>query len=120
MRHRNKLKKLSRPSDARKALINNLMIQVFEHGSVMTTVQKAKAVKPFIERLISKGKKGDLSARRYINSYVHNKKLTNKVVDEISKKYVSRPGGYTRILKLGQRRGDAAEMAIFQLVKEAE
>jgi len=118
LRHRNKVNKLSRASDHRKALVNNIMKDMFEHESVVTTVQKAKAARPLIEKIITKGKKGDVSARRYINTFLNDKKLTNKVVDEISKSYANRPGGYTRILKLGQRRGDAAELALFQLVKE--
>ncbi len=118
MRHRNKVNKLSRASDHRKALMNNVMREIFEHDSIVTTVQKAKAVKPLVEKIITKGKKGDVSARRYINTFLNDSKLTNKVVDEISKNYAGRPGGYTRILKLGQRRGDSAELALFQLVKE--
>ncbi|HPE41011.1 MAG TPA: 50S ribosomal protein L17 [Bacteroidales bacterium] len=118
MKHRNKLKKLSRPSDHRKALIKNLMRSLFEHGSIVTTLPKAKAVRPFVEKVITKGKSGSVHSRRYIYSYLGDRKLTNKVVDEISKKFQSRPGGYTRILKMGQRRGDASEIALLQILDE--
>jgi len=118
MKHRNKLKKLSRPSDHRKALIKNMMRSLFEHGSIVTTLPKAKAVKPFVEKVITKGKSGSVHSRRYIYSYLGDRKLTNKVVDEISKKFQSRPGGYTRILKMGQRRGDASEIALLQILDE--
>jgi len=94
------------------------MREVFEHGSILTTLPKAKAVKPFVEKAITKGKKGSVTARRYVNSYLGDRRLTNKVVDEISKKYQSRPGGYTRILKMGKRRGDASEIALLQLIDE--
>ncbi|HNR63964.1 MAG: 50S ribosomal protein L17 [Thermotogaceae bacterium] len=118
MRHRNKINALSRPSDHRKALINNLIKDLIEHGSIVTTLPKAKAVRPYIEKAITKGKSGTVAARRHLYSFLQDRKLCNKVVDEISKGFMNRPGGYTRILKLGQRRGDAAEMAIIQFVKE--
>lgn len=118
MRHRKKLKKLSRPSDHRKALIKNLMRSIFEHGSIVTTLPKAKAVRPFIEKAITKGKSGSVHSRRCINAYLGDRKLTNKVVDEISTKFKERPGGYTRILKMGKRRGDASEMALLQIIDE--
>src|SRR6056297_2107762 len=118
MKHRKKLKRLSRPSDHRKALIKNLMRSLFEHGSIVTTLPKAKAVKPFVEKVITKGKIGTVHSRRYVYSYLGNRKLTNKVVDEISSKFKDRPGGYTRILKMGQRRGDASEMALLQIIDE--
>jgi len=118
MKHRKKLKRLSRPSDHRKALIKNLMRSLFEHGSIVTTLPKAKAVKPFVEKVITKGKSGSVHSRRYIYAYLGDRKLTNKVVDEISSKFKDRPGGYTRILKMGQRRGDASEMALLQLLDE--
>jgi large subunit ribosomal protein L17 len=94
------------------------MKDLFEHGSIMTTLPKAKAVRPYVEKAITKGKSGTVAARRHLYTFLQDTKLCNKVVDEISKLYMYRPGGYTRILKLGQRRGDAAEMAILQLVKE--
>lgn len=118
MRHRNKLNRLSRASDHRKALIKNLMRDFFEHESIVTTLPKAKAVRPFIEKVITKGKDGSVHARRYAYSYLGDKQLANKVVDEISKKCKDRPGGYTRILKMGKRRGDASEVALLQLVDE--
>lgn len=118
MRHRNKINHLSRPSDHRKALMINLMKVLIDHGSIVTTLPKAKAVRPYMEKIITKGKDGTVAARRHIYRFLQSHDLTNKVVDEISKGFQSRPGGYTRILKLGQRRGDSAEMAILQFVKE--
>ncbi|HPE67863.1 MAG TPA: 50S ribosomal protein L17 [Thermotogota bacterium] len=117
MRHRNKVNRLGRASDHRKALIRNMTRDVLTHGSIVTTLPKAKAVRPFVEKIITRAKKGDVPARRYINRFLHDSRLTNKVVEEVAKDFQARPGGYTRILKLGKRRGDAAEMAIFQLVK---
>jgi large subunit ribosomal protein L17 len=119
MRHRNAQKKLGRASDHRRALMKNLAKDLFEHGTIVTTVDKAKAVRPYVEKLITKGKRGDLSCRRYLFAHLQDRKLTNKVVDEIAKEYANRPGGYTRIVKMGARRGDASEMAVIQLVKES-
>jgi large subunit ribosomal protein L17 len=118
MRHRNNVNNLSRASDHRKALIHNLMKELIIHGSIVTTLPKAKAVRPYIEKLVTKGKSGTVAARRHIYSLLQDRKLSNKVVDEIAKGFANRPGGYTRILKLGQRRGDAAEVAIIQFIKE--
>lgn len=119
MRHRNAIKKLGRASDHRKAMMRNLAKNLFTHGTIITTVDKAKAVRPYVEKLITKGKRGDLSCRRYLYAHLQDRQLTNKIVDEISKEYAARPGGYTRIVKMGTRRGDATEMAVLQLLKES-
>ena len=117
MRHRVAKKKLGRPHSHRKALLRNLVREVFEHGSIMTTTVKAKAAQPIVERLITFAKKGGVHERRMINRWLNDRRLTNKVVDEIAKSYVDVPGGYTRVIKVGSRRGDGAEMAILELVK---
>lgn len=118
MRHRVKLHTLSRPSDERNALIQSLVRELFLHGTITTTTKKAKAASPFAERLITHALAKDLSARRYVNAFLNDEKLTNKVVDEIAPKFIGRKGGYTRIIKMKKRLGDDAEMAIFQLLKE--
>ncbi len=119
MRHRVKLHALSRPSDERKALMRSLVRELFLHETIVTTTQKAKAASIFAERIITHALAKDLSARRYVNTFLNDEKLTNKVVDEIAPKYAGRKGGYTRIIKMEKRHGDDAEMAIFQLVKES-
>ncbi|BBJ27203.1 MAG: 50S ribosomal protein L17 [Mesoaciditoga sp.] len=118
MRHRVKLHALSRPSDERKALMRSLVRELFIHGTIVTTTQKAKAASEFAERIITRAMAKDLSARRYVNAFLNDEKLTNKVVDEIAPKFTGRKGGYTRIIKMKKRNGDNAELAIFQLVKE--
>ncbi len=118
MRHRVKIKTLGRPSDERKALMKSLVRELFIHGTIVTTTKKAKAASAFAERIISRAGAKDLSARRYVNTFLNDEKLTNKVVDEIAPKYLNRKGGYTRIIKMQKRHGDDAELAIFQLVKE--
>jgi|UniRef100_A0A7V3RFB4 large subunit ribosomal protein L17 len=118
MRHRVSIKALGRPSDERKALMKSLVRELFLHGTIVTTTQKAKAAAPFAERLITHAIAKDVSARRYVNTFLNDEKLTNKVVDEIAPKYSNRKGGYTRIIKMQKRHGDDAELAIFQLVKE--
>ncbi len=118
MRHRVKLKRFGRPSDQRKALMRGLARELFIHETIVTSTQKAKAASQLVEKIITHALKGDLSARRYVNSFLNDRKLTNKVVDEIAPRYAQRKGGYTRILKLRKRRGDGAELAIFQLLKE--
>ncbi len=118
MKHRVKLKKLGRPSDQRKALMRSLVRELFIHETIVTTTQKAKAASQLAEKIITHAMKKDLSARRYVNAFLNDHRLTNKVVDEIAPRYEGRKGGYTRILKLRKRRGDGAELAIFQLIKE--
>ena len=118
MRHRVKLKKFGRPSDQRKALMKSLVRELFIHETIVTSTEKAKAASMIVEKMITHALKKDLSARRYINSILNDRKLTNKIVDEIAPRYEDGKGGYTRILKLRKRRGDGAELAIFQLIKE--
>ncbi len=118
MRHRVKLKRFGRPSDQRKALMKSLVRELFIHETIVTSTQKAKAASQIAEKIITHAIKKDLSARRYVNSFLNDERLTNRVVDEIAPRYAERKGGYTRIIKMNHRRGDDAELAIFQLVKE--
>ena len=119
MRHRVDTFKLGRSSAHRRSMLANMVSSLFEHGSIQTTVVKAKAARSFAERLITIGKKGDLHRRRLAVSKLRDKGAVKKLFDEIAPGYEGRNGGYTRILKLGKRRGDAAEMCILQLVEVA-
>jgi large subunit ribosomal protein L17 len=117
MRHQKLRGKLSRDSAHRKALLMNLAKEVIQHERVRTSEAKAKAVKPEIERLITLGKRGDLHARRQALSALGQDKFTvYKLFDEIAPRYAERPGGYTRVLKLGPRRSDSTEMVFIELV----
>src|ERR671936_786757 len=118
MRHQKNRGKLSRDSAHRKALLANLCREVIQHERIKTTEAKAKAVKPQIEKLITLARKGDLHARRQaISTLQHpDKGIIYKLFEEIAPRYTERPGGYTRILKLGPRRSDATEMVYLDLV----
>lgn len=117
MRHRRKRHKLSRDAAHRKALLINLSKQLIEHERIETSQAKAKAVKPEVERLITLAKRGDLHARRQLLSKLGQDKFTvHKLVEEIAPRYTERPGGYTRITKLGPRRSDSTEMVFLELV----
>jgi len=117
MRHQKKRNKLSRDSGHRKALVRNLCAQVLQHERVKTTEAKAKVIKPEVERLITLAKRGDLHARRQALSELNQDKfVVHKLFDEIAPRYGARPGGYTRILKLGPRRSDSSEMVFIELV----
>ena len=119
MRHRVDTFKVGRSSAHRRSMLANMVSSLFEHGSIQTTVVKAKAARSFAERLITIGKKGDLHRRRLAVSKLRDKGAVKKLFDEIAPGYEGRNGGYTLILKLGKRRGDAAEMCILQLVEVA-
>jgi large subunit ribosomal protein L17 len=117
MRHQKTRNKLSRDSAHRKSLLMNLIKEVLEHERIKTSEAKAKAVKPEIERLITLAKRGDLHARRQaLSALSQDKFAVYKLFDEIAPRYAERPGGYTRILKLGPRRSDATEMVYLELV----
>ena len=119
MRHQKTRHKLSRDSAHRKALLANLCIEVIDHERIKTTEAKATAVKPEIEKLITLARKGDLHARRQATSILQHpdKGVIYKLFEEIAPRYKERPGGYTRILKLGPRKGDGAPMARIELVE---
>ena len=117
MRHNKQRHKLSRDSAHRKALLMNLSKEVIDHERIETTTAKAKAVKPEIEKLITLAKRGDLHARRQgLSALGQDKFMVYKLFEEIAPRYAERPGGYTRILKLGPRKSDATEMALLELV----
>jgi large subunit ribosomal protein L17 len=117
MRHQKNRHKLSRDSAHRKALLMNLSKELIDHERIETTTAKAKAVKPEVERLITLAKRGDLHARRQaLSALGQDKFMVYKLFEEIAPRYTERPGGYTRILKLGPRPSDATEMALLELV----
>lgn len=117
MRHQKTRNKLSRDSAHRKALLMNLSKELIEHERIKTTQAKAKAVKPEIEKLITLAKRGDLHARRQaLSTLAQDKFAVHKLFTEVAPRYAERPGGYTRILKIGQRPGDATEMVFIELV----
>src|SRR5260221_7160389 len=116
MRHQRTGKKLGRDSAHRKALYANLTGALIEHGRIKTTVTKAKAVKPIAEQLITLGRRGDLHARRQAVAFLRSKDVVHRLFSEVAPRFEQRPGGYTRIVKLGPRQGDAAEMAYLELV----
>ncbi len=117
MRHQKTRHKLSRDSAHRKSLLANLCKEVIEHERIRTSETKAKAVKPELEKLITLAKKGDLHARRQaLSTLSQDKFAVHKLFEDLAPRYVDRPGGYTRILKLGPRRSDATEMVFIELV----
>jgi len=109
-------RKLSRKRDQRKALKKSLARSLFLYGRIRTTEAKAKEIRIFSEKMITKAKKADLNSKRYLARYF-SKDLVKKTIDEIAPKYKSRPGGYIRIIKLGPRKSDGAKMVIIELIK---
>ena len=109
-------RKLGRPSDQRRAMLRAMTTYLLENGQIKTTYARAKEVAPIAEKMITLGKKNDLAAYRQALAYITKEDMANKLFHEIAPKYADRNGGYTRVLKMGPRRGDAAEMAIIQLV----
>jgi large subunit ribosomal protein L17 len=120
MRHRISFRKLSRTHEHRRALLRNLVTSLFIHERIATTVAKAKEARRVAERMITFAKRGDLSARRHVDSYLFYESATKKLFDTIAPWYKERAGGYTRIIRKGRRLGDAGEIAIFELVKSDE
>ncbi len=116
MRHQRSGKKLGRDPAHRKALYSNLAGALIEHGRIQTTEAKAKAVKPFAEKMITLGKRGDLHARRQALAALRSNRVVHRLFADIAPRFTERPGGYTRIVKLGPRQGDAADMVYLELV----
>lgn len=116
MRHGQKGRKLGRTASHKRAMLNNMATSLFQHGTIRTTLPKAKELRGVAERLITFAKRGDLSARRQVLRRIQNKVIVSKLFDEIGPSFSDRPGGYTRILKLGPRRGDSTELCMIQLV----
>ena len=109
-------RKLGRTSDQRRAMLRAMTTYLLENGQIKTTYARAKEVAPIAEKMITLAKKNNLAAYRQVLSYVTKEDVAKKLFDEIGPKYADRNGGYTRVLKMGPRRGDAAEVAILQLV----
>ena len=116
MRHHRSGKKLGRDAAHRKALYSNLAGALITHGRIQTTEAKAKAVKPFAEQMITLGKRGDLAARRKALAELRSQDVVHELFAEVAPRFADRPGGYTRIVKLGPRPGDAADMVYLELV----
>lgn len=116
MRHGQKGRKLGRTASHKRAMLNNMATSLFQHGTIRTTLPKAKELRGVAERLITFAKRGDLAARRQVLRRIQNKVIVSKLFDEIGPSFSDRPGGYTRILKLGPRRGDSTELCMIQLV----
>ncbi len=116
MRHRNRGRKLNRTWSHRKALLANLAQALVKHEQIVTTLPKAKELRPFVERLITLGRRGDLHARRLIIARTRSEETAKKILEVLAPRYRARPGGYTRILKAGYRRGDDAPVAVIEFV----
>ncbi len=116
MRHRKKGRQLSRTRSHRAATLRNLATSLFRHERIETTTAKAKELRPFAERLITLARRGDVHSRRLARQKIQDREVLGKLFDDIAPRYAERPGGYTRILKLGNRKGDAAEMSLIELV----
>lgn len=118
MRHRKAGRKLGRTSSHRKALLRNMVTELLDKEKIVTTVPKAKELRPFAEKMITLGKRETLHARRQALSVVRRKEVVHKLFEDLAPRYSARPGGYTRIVRLGKwRKGDGAELAILQLLE---
>src|ERR1700676_3563039 len=116
MRHGDIIKNLSRTASHRKALLSNLACQLIEHKSIVTTLAKAKALRIYVEPLLTKAKENSTHQRRIVFSYLQDKEAITELFSTVATKIAGRPGGYTRIIKLGARVGDNAETALIELV----
>ena len=116
MRHQRSGRKLGRDAAHRKALYANLTASLIEHGRIKTTVAKAKEVRPVAEEMITLGRRGDVPARRQALKFLRSQDVVHKLFSDVGPRFADRPGGYSRIVKLGPRQGDAAEMAYLELV----
>ncbi len=118
MRHRAKGRQLSRTAEHRKALLRNLAASLFRHDRIVTTEAKAKELRPYAERLITLARRGDLHALRQAERKIQDREVLGRLFKEIGPRFATRPGGYTRILKLGHRAGDGADIARIELLAE--
>ena len=116
MRHKVKGRKLGRTASHRKATMISLATALLKHKRIKTTLAKAKETRGFVERIITRAKKGDLNSHKLIMSYIKDKEVVKELFSDIVPKIGDRPGGYTRVVKLGNRNGDAAQMALIELV----
>jgi large subunit ribosomal protein L17 len=118
MRHRKVSRKLGRDTEHHKAILRNMVTDLFRHGRVITTLAKAKELRRVADKMITLAKKGDLASRRRALAFIRDKGIVKKLFTQLREKYLDRAGGYTRIIKVGPRRGDASFMAIVELVEE--
>ncbi len=116
MRHRKAGRKLNRTSSHRRAMFRNMVTELLDHEQIITTVAKAKELRPFAEKMITLGKRETLHARRKALAVIRRKEVVSKLFDTLATRYAKRPGGYTRIIRLGNRKGDAAPLALIELV----
>ena len=117
MRHAVQSRRFSRPTDQRLAMFRGLVTSLLKHEQIKTTEAKAKAIRPLAEKMITLGKTGNLAARRRVLGYVYDKDVAGKVFDELATRYATRPGGYTRIVRLGPRNGDGATIVQIELIE---
>ena len=118
MRHRAKGRQLSRTATHKKALLRNMAASLFKHDAIVTTQAKAKELRPYAERLITLARRGDLHARRLVERRIQDRAILGRLFKEIGPRFAARPGGYIRILKLGSRSGDGADLARIELLAE--
>lgn len=116
MRHAKAGRKLNRTASHRKAMLGNMAVALIKHEQIVTTLPKAKELRPFVEKLVTLGKKGDLSARRRAYAQLPDEKWAAKLFDTLAERYAERQGGYTRVMKAGFRFGDSAPMAVIEFV----
>ena len=116
MRHRKAGRKLNRSPSHRRAMLRNMVTQLLDHEQMITTVAKAKELRPYAEKMITLGKRETLHARRMALAVIRRKEVVAKLFDTLAARYSKRPGGYTRIIRLGNRKGDAAPLALIELV----
>lgn len=120
MRHKNSYRKLGRESSHRRAMLRNMATSFLEHGKIHTTLPKAKELRPIVEKLITLGKRGDLHARRQVESYLFGETAGKRVFSDLAPRFKERQGGYTRIVRFGERFGDGAAMCKLELVDFVE
>jgi large subunit ribosomal protein L17 len=118
VRHRAKARQLSRTASHRKALLANMATSLFKHDRIVTTEAKAKELRPYAERLITLARRGDLHARRLAEARLKDRDVTQRLFKDLGPRFAARPGGYTRIIKLGHRAGDGADIARIELLSE--
>ena len=116
MRHRCRVPMLGKPADQRKALLRSLITELIRHGRITTTLVKAKAMRPEVEKMVTLAKSGTLSARRQALGYIYDKDLVHALFEQATERYGNRNGGYTRVVRTVPRRGDNAEMAIIEMM----
>lgn len=120
MRHRKKGRSLSRKPQHRKATLRNLATSLFRHERIRTTEAKAKELRPFAEKLVTLAKQDDVHSRRRAGRHIQDREILTKLFDDIGPRFEGRDGGYTRVLKLGARKGDGAEIALIELIERGD